>query len=89
MVLRRANGATTLITLTPARLTVIMGRRGLTAASSSALGRGAAGAGDMAGAVADTDTAADTVMVVAGMWAVADTPAEFAVELQADEVRHQ
>ncbi len=43
----------------------------------------------MAGAVADTDTAADTVMVAAGMWAAADMPAEYAVELLAPEAQHR
>ena len=90
MVLRRANGATTLITLTPARLTVIMGRRGLTAASSSVSGRGTAGAGDTAGVAAATDTdAADTVMDAAAMQPAADTLAEFAVELQSAGAQHR
>ena len=90
MVPRRASGATTLITLTAAPLTAIMGRRGLTAASSSVSGRGTAGAGDTAGVAAATDTdAADTVMDAAAMQPAADTLAEFAVELQSAGAQHR
>jgi len=74
-----------------------MGRRGLTAASSSVSGRGTAGAGDTAGVAAATDTdaaatdtdAADTVMDAAAMQPAADTLAEFAVELQSAGAQHR
>jgi len=87
MVPRRANGATTRITHTPAPPTAITGRAGLTVASSLASGRGMAGAGDMAGAVAAMATgvavmdtgAAGTVMDAVAMQQAADMLAEYAV----------
>ena len=86
--LRPASGATTLITLTLARLMDITGRAGSTAATSSASVRGTAGAGVTdgatavmaiapAGAAADTDIEVATAIAVAteGARAMADTVA--------------
>ena len=93
MVPRRASGATTLIILTPALLTVTTGQDGLTAASSSVLGRGTATAGDMAGAAAAgdvADTATDVVgMQVAAVMQDTDTLVECAVELEPSGAAHR